>query len=158
MLKNEHGRSVETSETQVLWRDRRIVLILTRHIGCRFCRQQVSSLSQSNFAQKLQNHDISLVLVSLGKVEQIAAFRKLTNFEGEIWVDDSTDGSVSAVNQKISKIYESFDCKRGPALLRMDTELGRKFLEDTAKKFPDFKELADVDEATGDVTKFPGDV
>lgn len=80
---NEHGTEIELFS---LWKDRKVIIAFTRHMGCRFCKEQVQLLEQCQ-STVLNNGDISSIIVTIGRFQDIPKFRKETEFTGEIYVD-----------------------------------------------------------------------
>eukprot|EP00939_MAST-03C_sp_MAST-3C-sp1_P002117 g2117.t1 len=135
-----------------LWKDRSIVICFLRHLGCRFCRQQISTLNKI-FAQ-LKKESIGLVAVSLGSVKAANEFVKRSEFQGEFYVDDSTETNVNKMNEaKQSFAYKMLKLKKGANLVRNKNTTQKS---EKAKKsgFTDWKDLADSDE----INIWPGDI
>lgn len=70
-----------------LWSTRKIVLIFTRHMGCRFCKEQVSELKK--IQPTLIERGISVGIITVGKYEDIPRFKSENDFDGEVYVDSS---------------------------------------------------------------------
>lgn len=81
---DEKGNSLELFS---LWSTRKIVLIFTRHMGCRFCKEQVSELKK--IQPTLIERGISVGIVTVGKFEDILRFKEENSFDGEVYVDSS---------------------------------------------------------------------
>ena len=146
----------ETVEIQDLWNGRRICLIFLRQLGCRWCRLQVAGMVESNLAARLKKHDVHLVCVSLGKVEQAKRWLEITQFDGELYVDENTYGDPSkGVELPQSVSYGIFSLKRSVSSLRLDDPEASKLAAEVALQYPDLEELAEKD---GTMTIWPGDV
>eukprot|EP00038_Savillea_parva_P007222 m.168699 g.168699 ORF g.168699 m.168699 type:complete len:798 (-) comp12991_c0_seq1:1957-4350(-) len=76
-----------------LWSQRRIVLVFLRHIGCRFCKEQIAGLN--TIAQDLEEAGIALAYVSLGSPSQARQMVTKTGLRGSLYVDDSTGGTTA---------------------------------------------------------------
>lgn len=70
-----------------LWEKRKLVLIFTRHMGCRFCREQVSELKK--IQPKLLKYGLAVGVITVGKYQDIPKFKQEHNFSGEVYVDSS---------------------------------------------------------------------
>ena len=70
-----------------LWETRKVVLVFTRHMGCRFCKEQISELKR--IQPNLEKHGLSAGVITVGKFEDIPRFRAETQFTGEVYVDAS---------------------------------------------------------------------
>lgn len=80
---NQRGEAVDVFS---LWRDRRTVVAFTRHMGCRFCKEQALLLEKCR-SDYLSAADITSIIVTIGKHTDIPRFREETQFGGEIYVD-----------------------------------------------------------------------
>ncbi|KAL1523413.1 hypothetical protein AB1Y20_018353 [Prymnesium parvum] len=135
-------------ELPSLWRERRILLVFLRHLGCRFCRQQVALLR--SVQPELRRHGVEVVLVSIGTPPQLRAFKAESGFEGLAFVDPSPETPL---------VYASFQLRRGEGLVG-GTEEGRaKGEEALAAGFVDggYPTPEGVRDFTGD-GKYTGDV
>ena len=111
---------------------------------------------ESGLAARLKKHDVHLVCVSLGKVEQAKRWLDITRFEGELYVDEKTYGDPSkGVEPPQSESYGIFSLKRSVSALRLDDPDASKLAAETALQHPDLEELAEKD---GTMTIWPGDV
>mmetsp|Transcript_21559 Transcript_21559/g.44974 ORF Transcript_21559/g.44974 Transcript_21559/m.44974 type:complete len:607 (-) Transcript_21559:19-1839(-) len=143
-------------EIQTLWNERKILLIFLRQLGCRWCRFQVSEIMQAGLTARLKSKGIQLVCISLGTPEQAKRWLEITNFDGELYVDDRTVGDPRlGVEKSQSVSYGVFRLKRGADVLRLDDAEASKLAAKTALKYPDLEELAEKD---GTMTIWPGDV
>eukprot|EP01062_Namystynia_karyoxenos_P047026 TRINITY_DN35368_c1_g1_i1.p1 TRINITY_DN35368_c1_g1~~TRINITY_DN35368_c1_g1_i1.p1 ORF type:complete len:906 (+),score=228.44 TRINITY_DN35368_c1_g1_i1:101-2719(+) len=68
-----------------VYADRRVVMCFTRHLGCRFCKQQAAELSR--VAHKLCDYGAAPVLVALGRPHHLEKWRVDTGWEWELYVD-----------------------------------------------------------------------
>ena len=62
---DKHGDAVLLAD---LYRSRRIVLCVTRHLGCRFCAAQLSEMSQ--IRELLRKHDVDICVLGMGTPQQ----------------------------------------------------------------------------------------
>ena len=69
-----------------LWKYRKVVICFARHMGCMFCKEQVSALQQA--MSKLAEEDVSCLVITIGYYQDIPKFRAETGFQGEIYVDE----------------------------------------------------------------------
>lgn len=81
----------EIFELFSLWQSRRALVVFTRHMGCRFCKDQVALLEQELLKLKLREADTSCIIITIGKYEDIPKFRQEVSFSGEIYVDSNMD-------------------------------------------------------------------
>lgn len=81
---DEFGKSFEMFS---IWKSRRTVVTFARHMGCRFCKEQVSQLQV--IEPQLTKLAIFSVVITVGRYEDIPRFRSETKFTGEIYVDSS---------------------------------------------------------------------
>ena len=71
--------------------------------------------------ERLREHDVDLVLVSLAKVKDAAAWRRVTGYQGELYLDDTTDGDPrKGVAAPASQGYAAFKLNRGPGFVMND--------------------------------------
>ena len=78
-----------------LWRDRRILLVFLRHLGCAFCRVHMDEIT--SIKGQLDKCDLDIVFVSLGTRESSRAFIEVYgNPPGEFYV--STDAVKGDIN------------------------------------------------------------
>lgn len=68
-----------------LWERRKLVLIFTRHMGCRFCKEQVAELKKIH--PLLSKQKLSVGVITVGKYEDIPKFKLENDFNGEVYVD-----------------------------------------------------------------------
>jgi peroxiredoxin len=68
-----------------LWERRKLVLVFTRHMGCRFCKEQISELRKIQPA--LTKHGISTGVITVGSYKDIPRFKAENMFTGEVYVD-----------------------------------------------------------------------
>ncbi len=94
-----------------LWENRKVVLAFTRHMGCRFCREQVHAL-QKTFAN-LQDASVMAIVITMGRYQDISRFQSETGFMGEIYVDASLEAP---------EWYQVMRLGRGKSLLFADTD------------------------------------
>jgi len=108
--------------------------------------------------EKLSEHDVAVVCISLGSREQAKQWMEITNWTGELWVDTSTSGDVAAVSQTQSEPYATFRLGRGIDKLRLNDAEAQKVSESI--KHLDMPELVDKDGFghDGSVAIWPGDV
>ena len=96
----------------------------------------------------------------MGSVEQAAAWMKLMSWTGELYVDTSTDGNVTALNQSGSKPYSSFKLSRGLDELRLNDARASEFSQSI--EHMDLKQIINKDDYSdadsGEVQIWPGDV
>eukprot|EP00518_Triparma_eleuthera_P018090 CAMPEP_0197545810 /NCGR_PEP_ID=MMETSP1320-20131121/701_1 /TAXON_ID=91990 /ORGANISM="Bolidomonas sp., Strain RCC2347" /LENGTH=606 /DNA_ID=CAMNT_0043105347 /DNA_START=13 /DNA_END=1833 /DNA_ORIENTATION=+ len=141
-----------------LWKDRKVVLIFLRQLGCRFCRQQVSEIMDFSLKRKLAQHDVVLCLISLGNVEQVKEWLEVTGYDGELYIDESTDGNpMTSPSTPGSLPYAVFRLRRGAEYLRLDDPDAQKKSEAVYARFPDMEQLGEK-AGDGTVTIWPGDV
>lgn len=79
---NEFGEVVELLS---IWRDRRVVISFNRHMGCRFCKEQAAMLEKIRIS--LLKKDVQVIIITIGRHQDIPRFREETKFKGEIFVD-----------------------------------------------------------------------
>jgi len=112
----------------------------------------------SGIVRRLQEFGVPLVAVSLGTQENAKAWLAETGFAGELYVDTSTDGSVTgAAAATGSANYRSFRLKRGRQYT-MGNERTVAKLAETAAKFPDTAPVIDGEDSIyiGDVLQIGG--
>ena len=140
-----------------LWKSRKIVLCFLRQLGCRFCMQRTKKLMA--IQKQLMNENVDLVLVSLGTPKQAIRFLHKTGFQGELYVDPSSDGKVrTALNSQQAVAYSFFRLKRGservtnPHTQNLSKELA-------ALGLSDWSDLVDDPEKTeqGGIMEWAGD-
>ena len=114
-LPNIYVQNVRTNQNTKLWElwnEKKIVLCFLRHLGCRFCQQRLRQLN--TIKKKLDKCDppVGLVAISMGTVDQGKELLKVTNFDGELFVDTSSNGNPKEAHpQAVS--YNRFSLKRG---------------------------------------------
>eukprot|EP01062_Namystynia_karyoxenos_P062101 TRINITY_DN55028_c0_g1_i1.p1 TRINITY_DN55028_c0_g1~~TRINITY_DN55028_c0_g1_i1.p1 ORF type:complete len:625 (+),score=168.33 TRINITY_DN55028_c0_g1_i1:119-1876(+) len=107
-----------------VWKSRRIVAVFLRHVGCRFCRQLTAgALTLRSRLRELAAADesvepVEVVLFTLSAPADIAPWRELTGWDGEVYVDPDPFNS---------KIHRFFD------LLRQDNPLADPRVVEAAK-------------------------
>lgn len=69
-----------------LWQSRKAIVAFTRHMGCRFCKEQVLLLEMCR-DKYLHSSDVVTIIVTIGRYQDIPVFRAETGFTGEIYVD-----------------------------------------------------------------------
>ena len=95
-----------------LWKNRKIVLCFLRQLGCRFCMERTKNLM--TIQSTLTKENIKLVLVSLGTPMQALKFIERTGFQGELYVDPSSDGKLrTALSSQQAVAYKFFRLHRG---------------------------------------------
>jgi rhodanese-related sulfurtransferase/peroxiredoxin len=82
ILRNHHGDRVALAE---LWCERTVVLVLMRHFGCIFCREQILELRDR--LHSIRAEGAELVAVGSGSPEAAAAFRKQFELDFPVLVD-----------------------------------------------------------------------
>jgi len=110
--------------------------------------------------ERLKKHDVDLVLVSLAQVKDAAEWRRVTGYEGELYLDDTTQGDPrNGVAAPASEGYAAFKLNRGPSFVMNDKN------KELAALAPVYAELGDTPdlmalttEAEEGVTIYPGDV
>lgn len=80
---NDKGEEVSIFS---LWKDRKVVVAFTRHMGCRFCKEQALLLEKCRI-DYLAGEEVTTIIVSIGCYTDIPKFREETGFTGEIYVD-----------------------------------------------------------------------
>ena len=103
-----------------LWRDRKVIVAFTRHMGCRFCKEQVLLLEKCR-ADYLAGAAVDTIIVSIGRYEDIPQFRKETDFAGEIYVDTDLESP---------KCFQLLQFESGKHVLFADAE-GKEILPST---------------------------
>lgn len=64
---------------------------------------------------------MELILVSLAQVDDAAPWRRVTGYQGELYLDDSTDGDPrKGVAAPGSQGYAAFKLNRGPGFVMND--------------------------------------
>eukprot|EP00618_Florenciella_parvula_P001960 CAMPEP_0119502758 /NCGR_PEP_ID=MMETSP1344-20130328/24128_1 /TAXON_ID=236787 /ORGANISM="Florenciella parvula, Strain CCMP2471" /LENGTH=312 /DNA_ID=CAMNT_0007538991 /DNA_START=24 /DNA_END=959 /DNA_ORIENTATION=+ len=157
MVKSVTGEEIALPE---LWKHRKVVMVFLRHLGCRFCLQQTAHLVEHGIASKLKSvdPDMALIVISMGTVSQAAQWVQITKFDGEVYVDDTTDGNMATgAVQDGSKAYQIMKLKRGPNMVMNDTTASIGGI--TALAYPDLDGEKWVErDRDGNVTVYPGDV
>lgn len=64
-----------------LWESRKCVVAFTRHMGCRFCKEQVAVLG--SLKMELSVADVSSIIITIGNYQDIPKFQKETQFSGD---------------------------------------------------------------------------
>lgn len=147
---------------QSIWQERRVALIFLRHLGCLFCKEQVDAIIKSGLAQRLTESGTVLVAISLGSAPEARKWITETGFIGELYVDPSTDGSVTPeqrdptnktaeITEQASFAYNAFSLKRGRAYHAHEKTNARR--EQVRQRFQSHEPTID-----GDIHIFPGDV
>jgi len=125
-----------------------------RNLSCRFCLQVVAALKELGARDKLAEYQVDLVGVSLGTVEQGKVWKEKTGFEGELYVDESTEGNPKlALSAEGSRAYGKLRLVRTTTSPK-DDERTKAIL---AQGGPDMMELTRKD-SQGEITIWPGDV
>eukprot|EP01065_Artemidia_motanka_P047892 TRINITY_DN7596_c0_g1_i1.p1 TRINITY_DN7596_c0_g1~~TRINITY_DN7596_c0_g1_i1.p1 ORF type:complete len:863 (+),score=60.54 TRINITY_DN7596_c0_g1_i1:120-2708(+) len=75
----------ETHTLHELYADRRVLLCFTRHLGCRFCKQQAAEINK--VAPDLVKHGVTPILVALGRPHHLSAWKAETGWMHELYVD-----------------------------------------------------------------------
>ena len=139
-----------------IWKDRKVVLVFLRQLGCRFCRLQISALMDFQLKKKLAAHDISLCVISLGSHTKAKEWLKTTGYDGELYLDEATSGDPRVgTSTPASLPYAVFRLKRGGEVLRQDNPEAQQRSKEVYNKFPDLLELGEKSE-DGTVTIWPG--
>lgn len=98
----------------MVWRHRRVVVVFLRHLGCHDCARMAAGVAQ--LAEKLRASNTALVAVSLGRLEEAAAWseRLPKGWPGMLLLDDSTgrDGSKAAATAAVAAVYRAFGLTR----------------------------------------------
>lgn len=68
-----------------LWERRKLVLVFVRHMGCRFCREQISELNKVQ--PLLRDNGVALGVITVGNYKDIPRFKEENMFAGEVYVD-----------------------------------------------------------------------
>jgi peroxiredoxin len=153
---DEHGAPFALAG---LWRERRIVLCFLRQLGCRFCMDRTRRVMAH--AERLRAAQVALVLVGLGTSRQARRFRDRTGFDGELYVDPSSDGHVKTALQSTQAVaYQYMGLRRGVAMVRNPhtREIGARLADGGTMDWSDLVEGADRDEDDdGKVLEWAGD-
>lgn len=115
---NEFGESCSLVS---LWSDRKVIVFFARHMGCRFCKEQVSYLGGLKEWILQLNLDVSIIVITIGNYSDIQRFKKATNFDGEVYVD---------VDLQQPKSYSALKLNNGTEYLFVDQPRG-EFLATT---------------------------
>jgi peroxiredoxin len=151
--------SIEGKPTSLisLWRSRKIVLCFLRQLGCRFCMQRTKKLM--SVQDKFHEAGIKLVLVSLGTPLQGQKFINKTGFQGELYVDPSSDGKVrTALNSNQAVAYNFFKLKRGKEVV-LNPHTKKLATELTSLGFDNWSDLVENVETNeqGGIMEWAGD-
>lgn len=103
---DEKGREINLLS---LWADRKIVCAFTRHMGCRFCKEQTNMLEKVQ--AQLNSSDVVSMIITIGSYSDIPKFRAETGFTGEIYVDTNLTAPVC---------YNMLNLKHGREVLFKD--------------------------------------
>lgn len=125
------GADGREHEIYSLWENRKVVIAFTRHMGCRFCKEQVSMVEK--IRATLIANDVTPIIITIGNYTDIPKFQSETHFFGEIYVDSHLDNPGS---------FELLKLSQGPdfLFLRGSTEIFREetnIAAERAKAFPD---------------------
>ncbi len=112
---DEKGREINLLS---LWAERKVVCAFTRHMGCRFCKEQTNMLEKVQ--DQLNSSDIVSMIITIGKFSDIPKFRSETGFTGEIYVDKELDSPLC---------YRMMSLKHGRQVLLKDD--GQSMREET---------------------------
>jgi len=82
ILRDHHGNQVLLAD---FWREQTVVLVLMRHFGCIFCREQIMELRDQ--LPSIRAEGAELVTVGNGTPEAAAAFRQEFELEFPVLVD-----------------------------------------------------------------------
>lgn len=139
-----------------LWSDRRVVICFLRHLGCRFCHQQVASLNE--MIPKL--NDVTVVAVSMAPSIQAAKeFVEKTKFKGEFYVDLTSETNANVASKETfdrqAKSYSALRLKRGVGYVRDNENVKQKSEEATKAGFNDWKPPSSTSQ---EVHIWPGDI
>ena len=88
--------TVDSGETQELadfYKAKPLVLVFLRHLGCMFCREQIARLRSFG--------DLNIVLVSLGRIQEVADFKVKMEIPQVVISDPN------------KLLYEAFGLRRG---------------------------------------------
>lgn len=100
------GEEVELAST---WRDGAVVLVLVRHFGCQFCRQQVAELR--GIVPEIEAAGASLVIVGNGTAEHLREFQEGPGAGLTIYTDPSL------------RVYETLGARRASVRDVLDPQL-----------------------------------
>lgn len=145
-----------------LWSHRRVVVVFLRHLGCRFCKQQM--LEFDAVAERLEEAGVGLAYLSMGTPAHARELCSRLGVRGAVYVDPSTATTTKAASndtegggesggdarrRQRAKAYGIFSLLRGPELVRNErtAALGAALLGEGVK-----------DETTDDDGKWPGDI
>lgn len=106
---DETGTSIRLSH---LWRDRPLVLVFLRHLGCPLCRAHVASVLEG--CSRLQEAGADVTLVAMGTPEQAAAFRQRYQLPFRILADAD------------QRVYQAFGVPRGGVAAVMGPSMWRR--------------------------------
>jgi hypothetical protein len=133
-----------------LWESRKLVLTFTRHMGCRFCKEQVAELL--HILPKLNEQGISAGIITVGRYEDIPRFKQENKFSGEVYVDSSL---MAPECYKIMRLPNGpqflFDLSNSKSPSDFLPETQAAALRSAAKGFSDGGYGNDESEYTGDV-------
>ena len=72
-----------------LWEQKRIVILFTRHMGCRFCREQIAEFQK--IYDKLYQCDVIPIIITIGLYTDIIRFKQENSITGMVYVDATPD-------------------------------------------------------------------
>jgi hypothetical protein len=105
-----------------LWERRKLVLVFTRHMGCRFCKEQMAELKKT--LPTLTQNGLTAGVITVGKFEDIPKFKAESGFTGEVYVDSNLFTPECYKIMKLANGMEYLFAKDG-------SQESREFLPDT---------------------------
>lgn len=103
-----------------IWKDRRVLLVFLRHLGCPLCMSHIQEIT--SIRSSLEKYDITTVFIALGTLEASRDYIKLYgNPPGEFYI--SVDGVKGDINGAAGA-YALLKLERG-----LEKVLGGKFKE-----------------------------
>ena len=138
-----------------LWERRKLVLVFTRHMGCRFCKEQVSELNK--IQPMLLKEGITAGIITVGKYEDIPKFKKEHGFKGEVYVDSELFSPECYKRMKLGNgmeyLFAKDDSKDSAQNFRPETQ--EAAVRAVGKGFQDGGYGTPDSEYTGDTLQVP---
>lgn len=141
-----------------IWSEKRVVLCFLRHLGCRFCHQQIAALNE--MLPELKRIEISVVAISMAPSLQAAReFLQKTQFKGEFYIDVTSEMNANIASKETfdrqAKSYRSLRLKRGVSFVRDNEKVKQKGKEALKAGFKDWKPPS---LSSDEVHIWPGDI
>ena len=153
--------SVKTGEKVNLpdiWAEKRVVLCFLRHLGCRFCHQQIAALNE--MLPELKRSEIKVVAISMApSLQEAREFVQETKFKGEFYVDTTSETNANIASKETfdgqAKSYRALRLKRGVSYVRDNEKVKQASEEATKAGFKDWKPPSSKSD---EVHIWPGDI